>query len=582
MIAFIKVNFLILIILIFTVTTRLIFLDQFPVGLTHDELNYIIAAKSLFWTGSFPTGTAPAVIPTSMTNYTVVIAEVPTLLLAPLIGPFNMTLFLSRMMGAILSTTIVLAIFLLTKHLTKNRTTALIAAIVTAINPWSFLLGRTIFESNFFVAFFLWGFLVLIKNHGWKIFYALPLYIMGFFSYTGGQIVFYLFILITLVYQYSSSPLKRNLKPYLLFFSLITLILIFYISIVFHNQTFYSRKGEVYLPNQTEVSKLVDQERRLAVPILLDNLFINKITIYLSGFIDKYLNNFSVNNLFVRGEFRAAFSYQKHGTFYFIDLFFILIGLSVMFGLSKKSWFLCLAVVAISGVTSALSNTEYSYSQRAALMFPFLIILISVGMYYCINFFKLQLIRNSTILVISIIYVMLFANLLHIYFYRFPIYASDGWFYQDRILSRYITETKENYPNTKVVVSTFEPKIIFEEYLFYNNLYSGLKVIDINKKLVKQDYEYKEVKFTSNCFNNAEADEQTIWIVDSLLNCQIDKYKALRITRFKDVYENYLIFNDKICNKFSLGSYVNPQAYLNLDVEKQPQQTFCQSWITKI
>lgn len=582
MIVFIKVNFLILIILIFTIITRLIFLNQFPVGLTHDELNYIIAAKSLFWTGSFPTGTAPAVIPTSMTNYTVVIAEVPTLLLAPLIGPFNMTLFLSRMMGAILSTTIVLAIFLLTKHLTKNRTTALIAAIATAINPWSFLLGRTIFESNFFVAFFLWGFLVLIKNHGWKIFYALPLYIMGFFSYTGGQIVFYLFILITLAYQYSSSPLKRNLKPYLLFFSLITLILIFYISIVFHNQTFYSRKGEVYLPNQTEISKLVDQERRLAVPILLDNLFINKITIYLTGFIDKYLNNFSVNNLFVRGEFRAAFSYQKHGTFYFIDLFFILIGLSVMFGLSKKSWFLCLAVVAISGVTSALSNTEYSYSQRAALMFPFLIILISVGMYYCINFSKLQLIRNSMILVISIIYVMLFANLLHIYFYRFPIYASDGWFYQDRILSRYITETKENYPNTKVVVSTFEPKIIFEEYLFYNNLYSGLKVIDINKKLVKQDYEYKEVKFTSNCFNNAEADEQTIWIVDSLLNCQIDKYKALRITRFKDVYENYLIFNDKLCNKFSLGSYVNPQAYLNLDVEKQPQQTFCQSWITKI
>ena len=165
MIAFIKVNFLILVILIFTITTRLIFLDQFPIGLTHDELNYIIAAKSLFWTGNFAPGTAPAIIPTNMSNYTVVIAEVPVLFLAPLIGPFNMTLFLSRMMGAILSTTIVLAIFLLTKHLTKNHTIALIAAIVTTINPWSFLLGRTIFESNFFVAFFLCGFLLLIKNH---------------------------------------------------------------------------------------------------------------------------------------------------------------------------------------------------------------------------------------------------------------------------------------------------------------------------------------------------------------------------------------------------------------------------------
>ena len=76
--------------------------------------------------------------------------------------------------------------------------------------------------------------------------------------------------------------------------------------------------------------------------------------------------------------------------------------------------------------------------------------------------------------------------------------------------------------------------------------------------------------------------EQTIWIVDSLLNCQIDKTKALRITRFKDVYENYLIFNDKLCSKFSLGTYVSPRAYLNFDFTKQSEQDFCQSWITKI
>lgn len=583
MIKFIRINFLLLIILIFTFATRIIFLDQFPIGLTHDELNYIIAAKSLFWTGNFAPGTAPAVIPTNMSNYTVVIAEVPALLLAPLVGSLHTTLFFSRIVGAILSTLIVLGIFLLAKHLTDNRMIALIASIVATINPWSFLMGRTIFESNFFVAFFLWGFLVLIKNYGWKILYALPLYFLGFFSYTGGQIVFYLFILITLIYHYfNTTNLKRNLKPYLVFLGLMTLVLIFYISVVFHNQTFQSRGGEIYLPSQSNVIKSVNQERLLAVPTPLNNLFVNKITVYLTGFIDKYLNNLSINNLFVKGEFRAAFSYQKHGTFYFIDLLFILIGLSSLFSLNKKRWFLCLIMVAISGITSALSNVEYSYSQRGALMFPFLIILISIGVYYCIIFSKLKLIRNSTILAISIIYVMLFANLLNIYFYRFPVYASDGWFYQDRQLSRYITLAEENYPNSKIVVSTFEPKIIFEEYLFYNNLYSGLQVKDINRTLARQDYEYKRIKFTSDCFINKIKDSQTVWVVDPLLNCQFDKSKALRITRFKDVYENYLILDDKLCSKFPLGSYVSPQAFLNFDVEKQSEQKFCQSWITKL
>lgn len=581
--SFIKTNITLLLILIFTIFIRMVFLDRFPIGITHDELNYIIAAKSLFWTGGFAPGTAPAVISTNMSNYSVVIAEIPALLLAPLIGPFNTTLFLSRIVGSFLSMAIALVIFLLTKHLTRNRTIALIATMMTAINPWSFLMGRTIFESNFFVAFFLWGFLILIKNCGWKIHYALPLYLLGFFSYTGGQIVFYFFILSTLAYHYfSATNLKGNLKPYLAFFGLMTSVLFVYVGVVFNNQTFHSRGGEVYLPTQTEVAKLVDQERLLSVPSSLNDPFINKMTIYLTGFMDKYLNNLSVNNLFVRGELRAAFSYQKHGTFYFIDLFFILVGLSYLLSLNKKGWFLCLAVIAISGITSALSNVEYSYGQRAALMFPFLIILSSIGVYYCVSFSRVKLARRCVFFVIAITYTVLFTNLLHVYFYRFPVYASDGWFYQDRLLSRYLTLVKENYPSAQIIVSTFEPKIIFEEYLFYNNLYSGSAVKIINTNLERKNYEYMNVKFITDCPTSEQSEGGVTWVVDPLLNCEVDKSKVLRITRFRDVYENYLVLNDDLCRKFPLGTYVSPQAYLNFSVEKQTEQDFCRSWITKL
>jgi hypothetical protein len=73
-------------ILLLTFFLRTVLLNQFPIGITHDELNYIIAAKSLFYTGGFAPGSAPAIFPTTMTNLNTNIPEVPGLLLAPLIG----------------------------------------------------------------------------------------------------------------------------------------------------------------------------------------------------------------------------------------------------------------------------------------------------------------------------------------------------------------------------------------------------------------------------------------------------------------------------------------------------------------
>lgn len=571
-----------IIILFFSLFLRTILLNQFPVGITHDELNYIIAAKSLFWTGNFAPGTAPAVFPTNMTQFTVTVAEIPALLLIPLIGPLETSLFTSRILGAILSTSIILAVYLLTLKLTGKKLYALICALVLAINPWSFLMGRTIFEVNFFIAFLLWGFLILLQNKGWRMFYAFPLYTLGFFSYTGGQITFYLFITITLIYHYFNTvnP-KRFLKPYLLFFCLATLMLASYIAIVLRNQSFAARGGEILTPSSPEIAIIVDTQRQLARQTPVNQLFINKSTVYSHSFLDKYLNAYSVNNLFIDGELRAAFSYQQHGTFYLIDLFFIILGLSFLFTINKKVWLLILAIIAVSPIASGLSTVEYSYSQRAGLMFPFLAILSGLGISY-IATLKLRPVKNLLLIGIGLAYALLFINLLHLYFYRFPIYASDGWFFQDRTLSRYVQLTSAKYPNARIIVTTFEPKIIFQQYLFFTRAYHGQMVADINKKMSRQDYSYGNVTFTNLCLDKLDAN--VVWISDSLSRCQnLPKTKdTLRLTRFKDVYENYLIKQDLLCQSQPLGSYVSPIVFQNMEIEKQPEDKFCQNWITRL
>lgn len=187
-----KINkFFLIACLVFALLTRLLFLNKFPIGITHDELNNIFVAKSLFLTHAFPSGTAPAVLPTGMSNFTVTVPEVPVAILAFLIGALPTGLFTGRVVGALLSVASVVAVYFIVLELTKKPLYARVGSLLMVINPWSFLMGRTMAELNFFIAFFLWGFLVLLKTRGWRIFYALPFYLLGFLATPGDRSHFY-------------------------------------------------------------------------------------------------------------------------------------------------------------------------------------------------------------------------------------------------------------------------------------------------------------------------------------------------------------------------------------------------------
>ena len=577
-------NYFLIAILVIAFLIRLIYLNRFPIGMTHDELNYIFTAKSLFLTHSFPQGTAPAIIPTGMTNINVTVAEIPAVVLGLVTGSLPMSLFTGRVIGAVFSVLAVWAVYLISLHIGKKRFPALVSAFLLAINPWSILMGRTVFEANFFVAFFLWGLWVLLKSKGWKIFRALPLYLLGFFSYTGGQISFFVFMVITLIYHYfTSGQNKKDLKIYVVFTGLISLIFAGYVFVAMRNQTYKARGNELYLPNLPKISETVNDERKLSVQTPVNSLFINKATVYFSGFIKKYLNTFSVNNLFLTGETRAAFSYQTHGTFYLIDFLFIIIGISSLYLINKKGWLFFLAVVAGCSLTSGLNVVESSYSQRVGLIYPFLVMTVGFGVWSVISSVRSAGAKRLLVVAVSSIYLISLANLLHIYFIRFPVYASDGWFFQDRVLARYIDATEKSFSGTKVFVYTPEPKITFEEYLFYTNHYNSTNASTINGRLGQKDYSFNNVFFSEECPTELPKGG-TVTIFDGSFRCDdlpLPK-ENIRITRLRDVYANYLIYNDRVCKDFGLSTYISQSAYKNFSVEDQTVDDFCQNWITEI
>ena len=268
---------------------------------------------------------------------------------------------------------------------------------------------------------------------------------------------------------------------------------------------------------------------------------------------------------------------------YLIDFLFIVIGLSSLFVINKKGWMLFLAVIVGCSVTSGLSLVESSYSQRVGLMYPFLIMLSAVGVGTVITMVKSKRLRLVLTSLVALLYLISLVNLLHIYFVRFQIYASDGWFFQDRVLSSYIKKSEEAYPNTKIVVYTVEPKIIFEEYLFYTNKYDRSNIAPINKQLDTKDYSINNVLFTDRCPDKNPVSD-TVTIFEGSLGCYTlsNLTDLVRISRLKDVHANYYIYSDKLCKNLELGSYIPLSAYQDFSVEKQSPNKFCLNWITKI
>jgi hypothetical protein len=191
--------------------------------------------------------------------------------------------------------------------------------------------------------------------------------------------------------------------------------------------------------------------------------------------------------------------------------------------------------------------------------------------------------QKILISIIAIFYLLSFINLMYIYFIRFPVYASDGWFFQDRVLSNYLRKTKQVYPDAKIYVYTSEPKIIFEEYLFYTNSYTRNNATSINNKLNTMNYSINDIVFTDKC-PGKNIDKESIVIFEGSLACSKTSQDTnpIRITRLKDVLENYLIYNDKLCNGVDLNRYVPQSAYQDFSLERQSINKFCSNWITII
>lgn len=533
-------------------------------------------AKSLFYTGhGIPTAPLFGLFSWGQPGSGNVLAELPSFLIAPIIGPLNNSQFIARLPYALVSSLIVVIMYLLFNFLTKKKFLALLASLILALNPWSIHFGRTSFEFTFSLFFYLTGIYFAVRTHKWGIFYSLPFFMAGFLSYHGAKLLFFPLITLVCFWKYLDNK-SVNLKP-ALFVAVLALIISSAYFVTLKYQPSYARAGEIVFYDSYGASSTVDNERKLAIPGFQQQIFLNKATYFYKRLTDTYLHTFSTDFLFVSGENLGAYSFWIHGIFYYIDFPLIILGIIGLYLISKKVWWLVMGIIVISPITSVLSGGEPSYVIRSGLTFPFLASLSGTGVYFLLNQLKkYRVIIGSLILVI---YLFSVANFLNLYFTRYPIYNSEGFFFSNKVLSRYLDLNLTKNSTSQILISATEPRILFEKLLFYSNLYNKETALGFNQKIAQGDFSYKSIKFINKCDQSIATSSGT-YIYEAKMECNKQVQPTTRILSPADAGSLFIIKNDKLCNSYGLSRYPRINKIPELDVYGLSEGDFCKTWIS--
>jgi len=551
-------------ILILAFLLRSLFLGLFPNNLTTDELHFVINSKSVFYQFSdISHSWNPLSLKTIPSESS---SELPFLLLAPFIGPLPLSLFYSKLIYAVIGVLSAYLLFLICKKL-FNQKIALITALIYTLNPWAIYVSRTAFDAPLAILFYLLTLYLLLIYKKQKILLAFIPALIAFYCYIGTKIIFIPIMLVYLFYAYLNN--KKDKKYYIILFLLsIFLVITYYLRIGEGSR----RISELATPNNEQIISQSVLDRGQSIKTPLRYIFSNKYAVFFQHFSTKYFENFSPDVLFLKGDPTYLLSLWQHGYFYLIDFILIIFGLIALFNFNKQIFYLIMFLIALSPIPEAIRIDKIpAYAFHSCFQYPFLYILIAFGIYYLLSL-KSKYLK----LIIFSVYLISFINFFNIYFFRYPIYQSEGFFFSRQIVSQYLKLNSEK----KITLISIEPDSFFRNYLFNGNYLNKLTINSISRQYQPKSrifFKYNNVTFTNEIPD--KFDSNTTYIIDRQ-NGYLPKDSYLVIDKLGDPVPQFYIINDKLCHQYKLDNYVHDVKLSDFNLNKMNTETFCQKYIS--
>jgi len=370
-----KVFVTLILILALSFFIRISGLARNPPSLNWDEISHGYNAYSIWKTGQDEWGIRLPLIFRAYGDYKL---PLYIYLTAPLVGLAGMNSISVRFISVLSGVGLVAISFFITKKLTNNEKTSLLAAFLTAVSPWSLFLSRVAVEANLGALLFALGmyfFIGWVKESRRKeiilgfIFWGLSLY-----SYNSARILVPLFFLLSLFLVCQRKIFKQ------LFF-LVILMVIFLIPLVgqFTNASGRARFDLVSLIDQGTVNKIIEKRANSKIPEVIRSFVFNRPTFFLYYASQNYLKNLSLKYLFFRGGSHYQFSLPDHELLYLVTAPFLLIGLLKLLR-SKDSGEKILALWFFLAFIPSAITRDAPHVLRSILILPLPMILSAWGL----------------------------------------------------------------------------------------------------------------------------------------------------------------------------------------------------------
>lgn len=434
-------KFVILSILAVAFLLRFIDIDSNPPSLYGDELTITLDAYSLLKTGKdqlgnwFPlTFEMGAGRPAGYVYFSI-----------PFVAIFGPTALGVRMLSILSGLGIIILLYFLGKKLFSSKI-GLVAAFMVSISPWDISLSRVGFEAHFALFLALLGGFIFLLAKEKPVLYLISALVFGLtvHTYPTYKLILPLFLVILLWFQYGSAyPFKIKEFKFLLgglgvlgIFGVLALI-----------QTFSAgseeRFSEINIFSQLELKEKIIQkinfERSITgLPSNISVYFFNKPLEYLKVYGENYLQNFSVDFLFLHGDGNPRHNMASLGQFYFIDLLLLLLGLVSI----KQKKVLVFLLIWISIAPLATAFISKPNSLRSAFMFPPLILLISSGFDSLLNKERL---RRIALVIICFTLLLQLAYFIQRLYFLSPNEHSRFWSYPAKLASDIAIKNKDKF-----------------------------------------------------------------------------------------------------------------------------------------
>lgn len=567
---------------VFLLLSRTAYINSIPVAMAPDELIYALNAQVLSMTGTDLTGTWN---PLSLTPFNLAFAELPAVIMAPAFWLIDNPIVAGRATHVLLSLVLPFVFGWFVSGLFGNKKLFWFGVVMAAINPWFWQFGRMSFDSYPALFLFLLGTAVWWHYKPWKQLTAVPIFLLAFFMYQGYKVVFvpWLGILaITSIWQTYLSKKRPALKQFLKIPAVLSagilllfgaVVLAWYALVALPDQSAKVRLNTLVLLDSELQATQVEAQRRLTIDNPLESVFSNKGTFIWHHVLERYARSTEPQLLFVTPEWHTNAFSVPHGFFYLID------GLALIAGgyllLKNKRYHqvgvLLVGLTVVAQLAAVLHSSGHSYTFRSGLAYALLLAVVVLGvshLWHKNHWWRVGLVVGYTLSVAVFSY--------H-YFYSYPLVSTEGLYYQNRLLSEYVSRLPAG---TKVSIHSEQSEGLLGSYLFYSDVVQA----DIHDKIIEQDgsYQFEDITFTNDCVN--PSDSETVYVQDRLIKLCEDVQEATvsaSVVMVKDSGALFHLYNDQVCAPYELERFVQPNSLIDFDFPKMTDAEFCKTWLVK-